>query len=852
MRNHVEIEAIYSSVGVGLGLLDTDGRFLNLNRDLAVICGRSAGELVGRSLLDTLPVDLADQVRPLLSRAACGVETVDAEINEFDESGTPRRVLCVSLLPIQPASAAEAIDAALDPDNGTVLGGEAPSGITVMIKNITQQRWMESKLLSSQRRLAISVDTAKLGCWTWYPKTNEVDLDATECAILGLPFTDARRPASDFFDLVEDSDREEVEAALRRSFTPDAIYDSEFRIKRHQDGETRWIAGRGDAFRGPSGDIEMMVGTNWDITERRRGEDRIRQSERRLRLAVEAAALGVWDVFVDRGVVVFDERSADLFNMQAAKEHPIGSAFESIHPGDRKQVKAALAAASDPRGDGNYEATYRLIRHDLRHVEPIAEACEVVAPAVDEVDAPDDDRYLWVHATGRCVFRASRNAPNDPAQRVPYRMYGILMDITEQHADDVRIRRAQRRAEAANRAKSEFLANMSHEIRTPMSAILGYADILMREIEQPDSRAMVQTIRDNGQFLLEIINDILDLAKIESGKISIDYEQVSPARVVEEVVALMQVRSLAKGLTLTIEYPNPLPEHFPTDPKRLRQVLFNLVGNAIKFTNHGGVCICLCVDDDRLRFEIRDTGIGIAPDEQKRIFEPFSQADGSHQRRHGGTGLGLSISQRLSQLLGGTLEVRSEADPDAADRGSTFMLTLPLGAAADAPRKKVRPVLTPPLRTPVEPDAGVRLAGRRILVVDDRRDLRTLLQMVLEEVGATVTLACDGAEAVKVIEGNTGGRIDGVVMDMQMPVLDGYAATRALREAGFDQPVVAVTAHATEDDEARCLDAGCTAFITKPINGDELIAMLDRALRVQDEAVLPVIRSCGVTAHARS
>ncbi|MBK8979088.1 MAG: response regulator [Planctomycetes bacterium] len=384
-------------------------------------------------------------------------------------------------------------------------------------------------------------------------------------------------------------------------------------------------------------------------------------------------------------------------------------------------------------------------------------------------------------------------------------------------------------AEDASRAKSDFLANMSHEIRTPMTAILGYADLVREGGLTPDTVGeFVSTIRRNGEHLLAIINDILDISKIEAGRMGVELVDCSPIDVVLEIVDMMRGRADEKGVSLGVDFAWPLPRGVRSDPTRLRQILANLVGNAIKFTQAGGVHVCLryAADADEppeLRFEVIDSGIGLSAVELTRIFKPFSQADSSHARRFGGTGLGLAISQRLARLLGGSISVQSRKG-----FGSTFTLRLPAEvssgeaggmllryedfAAETAARARERQEQLPRI------DA-------RVLLAEDGPDNQRLVSFLLKRAGATVDIAADGREAIAAVLAaiQEGAPFDVVLMDMQMPVLDGYAATATLRAHGYTRPILALTAHAMAGDRQKCLDAGCDGFLTKPIDRRELI-----------------------------
>jgi signal transduction histidine kinase/DNA-binding NarL/FixJ family response regulator len=412
-------------------------------------------------------------------------------------------------------------------------------------------------------------------------------------------------------------------------------------------------------------------------------------------------------------------------------------------------------------------------------------------------------------------------------------LQATVKDISEQKQAEKEIIEARQAAEAATLAKTCFLANMSHEIRTPMTAILGFTDILLEELEKPQAREAAAIVKRNGEHLLTIINDILDISKIEAGKVEMEMISWSPRQIVAEVVSLLHVRANAKGLTLAGEYVGPLPETIVTDPTRLRQVLLNVVGNAIKFTDGGGVRIVTRLvnaagDAPQIQFDVIDTGIGIPQNRIGQLFEPFTQLDASSTRRFEGTGLGLAISRRLAQRLGGDITAQS-----TPGQGSTFTITVAAGPLVAVRLIECPPESFPGEKRPVLParESGEKLRCR-VLLAEDIPDNQRLFTSILAESGAEVVVAQNGKEAIeKAMATRPGwGRrhsdptqpFDVVLMDVQMPVLDGLEATRRLRELGYTGPIIALTAHAMRGDRQKCLDAGCDDYVTKPVDRKRL------------------------------
>lgn len=389
--------------------------------------------------------------------------------------------------------------------------------------------------------------------------------------------------------------------------------------------------------------------------------------------------------------------------------------------------------------------------------------------------------------------------------------------------------RAKEEAEAANRAKSELLANMSHELRTPMSAMLGFSEVLVADLKEPDQIETVATVLRNGEYLLRLIDDLLDLSRIEAGRLNVEQLPCSPREIVGEVVELLDPRAREKGLILRYESEGEIPSVIHTDSTRLRQILINLVGNAIKFTNTGSVQALTRVigqdgKDRHLEFQVIDTGVGMTSEQTIRLFEPFVQADTSSTRRYGGSGLGLAISKHLARLLGGDISVDS-----VPGEGSVFVLSLPLDSVVK--------------RTPAESDT-MGLASKtsnaakttalalpcHILVAEDGPDNQRLISLLLEQAGADVTLVENGRQAVEYgLRAQREGRpYDLILMDMQMPEMDGYVATTRLREAGYRSSIVALTAHTMKGDREKCQKAGCDDYLGKPIRRDALMTTIRR------------------------
>ena len=433
-------------------------------------------------------------------------------------------------------------------------------------------------------------------------------------------------------------------------------------------------------------------------------------------------------------------------------------------------------------------------------------------------------RAAYTDATGRVRrFLVNCSPVLDPRGEVG----GVLVsmdDVTRLEEQETLLRESMQAAEEANAAKSAFLSNMSHEIRTPMTAILGFTDVLRRgAANDPATRERhLATISSSGRHLLELINDLLDLSKVEAGSMEVEAIETEPAAIAHEIVEVLGVKAREKGVELDFDIATPAPRAVRSDPARLRQIVTNLVGNAIKFTEAGGVRVTLAWEEgsDTLRLAVSDSGIGMTEAQQATVFDAFSQADASITRRFGGTGLGLSISLRLAEALGGTIELES-----APGEGSTFTLVLPDTEVLSGAPEPAASLLASLDEVRTERGAERRLAPVPVLVVDDAAENRELLSLVLGGAGLEVALATNGLEAVEAVRASPP---TAVLMDIQMPVMDGYEAAGTMRAQGFEAPIVALTANAMRGFEERVLAAGFSHYATKPIDIDGLLELLAR------------------------
>jgi PAS domain S-box-containing protein len=515
----------------------------------------------------------------------------------------------------------------------------------------------------------------------------------------------------------------------------------------------------------------------------------------RLSLALEGSQLALWDWDLTTGLVYLSEQwSVMRGGSPVASQIPFAELEAITHPDDR-------------------ERTAQAIREALRSSSGMCRMEERISCL--------DGSWKWIESHGKVVER--------DAQGHPTRLIGTNADITEHKRSESELRAARDAAETASRVKSQFLANMSHEIRTPMNGILGVAELLLATRLDREQQQLAQTVQRSGEHLLEIINDILDFSKIEAGKVRLELMPLPIRAQLQEAVALFAERAAAKRIGLALDVDDAVPAVVMGDPVRIRQVISNLLSNAIKFTDRGSIWLrCVVLDSSQdavqLRFEVQDSGIGIPPDAQEHIFEPFSQADGSTTRRFGGTGLGLSIVRQLVELMGGRMGLDS-----VVGRGSKFWFVLPM-RIAEAQRAHSEAAATAR-----EQPAPPVLRGH-LLVVEDNAVNQMVVQRMLHGLGCTSRVASDGAFALDALRQS---RFDAILMDCQMPTMDGYTLTGRIRarEAGGEHvPIVALTANALEGDRERCLAAGMDDYLSKPFRQSELAMVLARWLPQQEHA----------------
>jgi|GEM_PF-2191329 len=536
----------------------------------------------------------------------------------------------------------------------------------------------------------------------------------------------------------------------------------------------------------PNGEVRRLISVTSDVTERALAEQGLRESEARYRSLVDSAPVCI-------------------------KELDLDGRITSINP-----EGLGIGQLPDDSGVVNARLQDIVIEEDRELV-----AFEIARAAAGETRS---FRYRFDRCDGERIVLETRVVPRRcDGSGEPCCLVSVAMDVTERDRNEERILHLAEEARAASASKTAFLANMSHEIRTPMTAIIGFGEVL-EETATDEQRDAVETIRQNSDHLLQIINDILDISKIESGRMTYGREPVDVREFFDAADRMMRHRAEAKGLSLGLEIHDGVPERLHTDETRLRQIMLNLVGNALKFTDRGDVRVRVLpgTENFTLRVEVEDTGPGLDPARAETVFQPFVQGDDSQTRKHGGTGLGLAISRQLATALGGSLRL------DTGYRnGARFVLEITEMPADAASPEELRLTQAPADESPVSHRTS------RVLLADDCDDNRRLIVHHLLRAGHEVETATDGHEAVRMaMEADSDGHpFDVILMDMQMPRLDGYQATRRLRASGYSGRIVALTAHAMAHEKQLCLEAGCDEFETKPILRDRLLGVINRTTR---------------------
>lgn len=650
----------------------------------------------------------------------------------------------------------------------------------------------EQALRESEKRWQLAVHGTNDGIWDWNLRTNEIFRSLRWKEMLGYQDTEIRNTLDEWRSLVHPEDLERVTEVVNAHLagkTP--YYQSEHRM-RCKDGHYKWILDRGKAIWDETGKPIRVVGSHSDISERKWAEEALRKSEEKLRKITALVPGMVYQFGVspnNRYFLTFaSDGSTELFELTPeAVVEDVERIFARVKPEQLPAFREAIEASRQQLSEFSFDFVY-------------------LCPSGQE-------KWVRVHSLPQAIEDGN------------VIWNGIAWDISrdKQREDELKVAKLQ--AEAANQAKSEFLANMSHEIRTPMNAILGFCQLLQRCIDEPRARNYLNIVVASGKTLLALINDILDLSKIEAGKLELCYEPVDLRWLINEIQTLFSHRACQKNLFLLVDIDERLPEMIIFDEVRLRQILFNVVGNAIKFTEQGQVKMTVTLEKPPsslnlpatidLIIEVEDTGIGIEPEEQFRIFESFTQQEGQSNRKYGGSGLGLAITKRLTQMLGGTIQLDSQPN-----QGSTFTFRF---REVEITKGTEIPLI------PVETDDDLdQFAPATILAVDDVSSNLDLLKGYFYQTHHTLMVAHSGQEAIALTHRHS---FDLIFLDLLMPEMNGYEVIKFLKNNPQTQsiPIIIVTASSLQSEETQ-IRSFCQGFLRKPISCLELVATMKSLL----------------------
>ncbi|TSA35418.1 MAG: PAS domain S-box protein [Verrucomicrobiaceae bacterium] len=680
-------------------------------------------------------------------------------------------------------------------------------GLTVFVIDISDRRRAEENLIRSEQLLRESQETANIGHYLNDLTTGLWESSPTLDRIFGIG-PDFVRDTDGWGSLMHPDDREKTVSYFLHIIANREPFRMDYRIIRPSDGELRWMAGYGDFEYDSSGKAVRLVGCIQDITERKMVEEELEKREARFRSYFEMPLHGNCVTSIEKGWLEVNDRLCEMLGY--TREEFVSKTWpEMTHPDDLavdvEQFDLLLAGEIE-----KYKLEKRFIRKDGTFVWTMISVC-----CVRKSDGGAD--YLV------CVIEEISRRKHDE-QLLEEHSLALRKTNEDLNQSLHAARELAVKAESAARAKSQFLAVMSHELRTPLNGVLGFSELLATTSLDAEQQDFARTIRDSGEHLLSIVNDILDFSSIEKGTTALELAPITLSKLVESSSLTVRKTASDKGLELRCEIAPGVPEQITGDERRIRQILLNLLGNAVKFTSRGSAILRVSpasVDGAAfLDFAVADTGPGISPETLTCLFQPFTQGDATLHRRFDGTGLGLAISQKLAEAMGGTITVDS-----APGKGSTFTFRFPIGLK--------KPVVRTPAPKAAAPDSST--FGGLVLVVDDDGVNRKLAGNLLRSLGCRVEFAANGQEAV---EACGKGKFAAVFMDMQMPVMDGIEATKLIRsqENGSGRiPIIALTANVMPGDREHCFAAGMDGFLTKPFKKAEFAAALASHLAPKDK-----------------
>ena len=763
-----ESEEIYRSlvenVDFGITIIDANHNIVMANATVCEWFNKSPDELVGRKCYRVFekkdhPCSPCPGVEAMATDRPCEIETKGARDNGI------RFVVKHRAFPYYGP-------------NGEIVGFHE------VLEDITERKQAEAKLTKSENRFRELFRHMSSGVAVYEATDGGRDFVFKDFNRAGERINETKREdvlgrkVTEVFPGVEEFGLLEVFRRVWKTGNPEHFPVALYKDERISGWWENYV------YKLPFGEIVAVYD---DITERKKAEQKLQTHRYYLEKAQEIGNIGTWQLDIKKNILTWTDENYQIFGVPAGTALTYESFLECVHPDDREYVNTKWMAgvAGEP-----YDVEHRIIA---------------------------DGKVKWVREKAELFF-------NDSGEVV--RAIGVTQDITYRKQAENELRQVKEQAEAANMAKSQFLANMSHEIRTPMSVIMGFANLLTMEKLTDEQRTQAILIKKAGKSLLRIIDDVLDFSRIEAGKLEVRTKEFHLKKLLDKVESMMQPLAAKKGLDFELSCSKSLPAMIHTDDDRLVQCLVNLIGNAIKFTDKGNVHLKVSLEKRRnisfVRFDVKDTGMGIPPAKKESIFSSFTQVDGSHTRKQGGTGLGLTITRELAGLLGGRLSFTSEAGA-----GSVFSLAIPVEADAES---SILPGGDQSEESVSQSQSVDNLTFRgRVLVAEDEEGSKILAERILTRLGLEVVIAANGKEAIeKALQESW----DLILMDIQMPVMNGFEAVRKLRQDGITTPVVALTAHAMPGDRKKCLGAGCDDYISKPFEMKELQEVLSSHISI--------------------
>jgi PAS domain S-box-containing protein len=755
-KSHTIYQSLFEHSLSGVLFANDEGRYMAVNPAACRLLGYSKEELLQLHVWDIMPNSNKEEGK-LAWKHFITEDSLTGEYEVVSKDGTHRITEFQAVFNVQ-------------------------KGLHMSIfYDVTERKKIEKALADTTKDLRDAVQAGKVGLWGWNIQTNEVEFSHEWKAQIGYDDNDQFTTLKDFTSSIHPNERALLQAYMDKILSGDVdTIALEFRL-RHKDGSYRWVSTQGAVFTDETGKRTSIKGTQIDITENKEILRALKGSENRLELALKSTGLGTWDWNLQTGEVIFNDRWAEILGYMPQEVAQNISTWEKtrVHPDDRQRVKEEIATF--------FQLGITIQENDFRVITP-------------------DEKVKYLKSSAYIEY---------DKQGKPLYGTGLTIDLTH-------IKEAEEKAKQASKAKSEFLANMSHEIKTPLNGVIGFVDLLLETSLNDSQQEYLKIVHQSAYTLLDIISDILDFSKIEAGKMHISVTQTEIIPLINQVVSMVKYVAQKKKLELLLNLPENLPQFLFIDGVRFKQILTNLLSNAVKFTEKGEIELTIEVleqlpnQETKFRFAIKDTGIGIAPENQAKVLEAFSQADASTTRKFGGTGLGLTITNKLLNLMGSQLHMKS-----VLNEGSTFYFDIPLKYELGN-------------NLQVEKLVGVN----KVMVVDNNEKHCELLQKILQDWGIEVSVATNGIELLQQL--TDGKRYDVVLIDYQMPFMDGLQCIEKIRQdlriPRQQQEIILLNNIAnTEEVLQQCEAYGVGQSLAKPLHAQKIYQALSKLVEIQEK-----------------